>query len=350
MVALCAAGLVVLPAAANAQTKVVYAGGPGGFASKLQKKYGAGVNNFLINKVTIHAGDTVSWDGKSLAGGFHSIDIPAAGGSDLPLILPTATPVSNALDPGGSPFWFNGLPNLTFNTALFGASGGNVYNGTSRIDSGLPISGPKSFNVKFTKPGVYHYFCDVHYGMEGTVVVLAKSKKIPTAKQDAKTLKTEEKAYVASAKVVDKTKVKGNNVSLGESGPNGLEVFAMFPAKLKVKTGATVTFSMSAKTRETHTATFGDTSAPNGYVFKLAQTGFAGPGISPIAAYPSDVPMPIKLSPASHGGSGFANTGALDRDSSTPLKPSATITFTAPGTYHFICLVHPFMHGVIVVK
>jgi plastocyanin len=348
MVALCAASLVVLPAAANAQTKVVYAGGPGGFASKLQKKYGAGVNNFLINKVTIHAGDTVTWDGKSLAGGFHSIDIPAAVPGDLPLLVPTTippTPVSGVKDEAGNPFWFNGQPTLGFNPALFAPSGGNVYNGSSRIDSGLPVSGPKSFNVKFTKPGVYHYFCDVHYGMAGTVVVLAKGKKIPTAKQDAKTLKAEEKAYVASAKVVDKTKPKGNNVSLGASGPNGLEVFAMFPAKLQVKTGSTVTFSMSAKTREVHTATF-DQSATE--LRQLGNAAFAPPVPQPIGIYPSD-PMPIKLSPTSHG-NGFANTGALDRDSGTPLKPSATITFTAPGTYHFICLVHPFMHGVIVVK
>jgi plastocyanin len=139
-------------------------------------------------------------------------------------------------------------------------------------------------------------------------------------------------------------------VSLGASGPGGVEVFKMFPATLHVSNGATVTFSMSADTREVHTATFGDTSAPNGYVYKLGQTAFAGPGIDPIGVYPSDVPMPIKLSPASHG-NGFANTGALDHDSGTPQIPSsATITFTAPGTYNYICLVHPFMHGEVIVK
>jgi plastocyanin len=31
------------------------------------------------------------------------------------------------------------------------------------------------------------------------------------------------------------------------------------------------------------------------------------------------------------------------------LPPSGKITFTAPGTYKFICLIHPFMHGTVVV-
>ena len=240
------------------------------------------------------------------------------------------------------------MPNIGFNPVLFGSSGGHTYNGSARIDSGLPLGPPRSFKVKFTKPGIYHYFCDVHYGMQGTVVVLAKSKHVPSAKQDTKTLKKVEAAYVANAILVDKTTAPANSVSLGASGPGGLEVFAMFPSSLQVKKNTTVTFFMSQKTRETHTATFGDTS-PGGYVYNLAKTAFNSPVIDPRGAYPSDVPMPISLNKTSHG-NGFANTGALDRDSTTPQQPSAQITFTQPGTYNFVCLIHPFMHGTIVVK
>ena len=197
--ATCALGMVMaLPAVAAAHTKVVFAGGPAGFQNQIQHKYGAGVNNFLNNRVTIHAGDSVKWDGKSLSGGFHTVDIPALGKSDLPLIVPTGTKVSGVNDAAGNPFWFNGLPNLTFNPALFQSQGGHRYNGSTRIDSGLPLGPAHSFKVQFTKPGVYHYFCDVHYGMRGTIVVLPKAKHIPSAKQDAKTLKKAEAAYVAS--------------------------------------------------------------------------------------------------------------------------------------------------------
>jgi plastocyanin len=339
---------MALPAAAAAQTKVVFAGGPAGFANSLQKKYGGGVNGFLINKVTIRSGDSVLWDGKSLAGGFHTVDIPAAGGSDVPLIIPEAATVSGVNDAAGNPFWFNGQHQLTFNPMLFAASGGHTYSGAARIESGLPLGPPKSFKVKFTKPGVYHYFCDVHYGMRGTVVVLAKKKHAPSAKQDGKTLKAEENAYVASAKQLDKTSPAADTVSLGAAGPNGLEVFAMFPATLNVANGTTVTFFMASQTRETHTATFGNT-APGGYVYQLGQTAFNSPtgAIDPRGAYPSDVPMPI-LTQSSHG-NGFANTGALDRDSATPNPVSGQIKFTQPGVYHYICLIHSFMHGTVVV-
>ena len=341
---------MALPAGAAARTKVVFAGGPGGFATALQNKYGAGINGFLLNKVTIHAGDSVLWNGKALAGGFHTVDIPAVGKPDLPLIVPTGTKVSGVKDAAGNPFWFNGLPNLTFNTALFTPQGGHRYNGSKRIDSGLPLGPPHSFKVKFTKPGVYHYFCDVHYGMRGTIVVLPKAKRIPSAKQDSKTLKKVEIAYVASAKRVDKTTEPANTVGLGASGPGGLEVFAMFPSTLQVANGSTVTFAMSKQTRETHTATFGDTS-PGGYVTQLGQTAFNSPTglIDPRGAYPSSVPMPVSLNLTSHG-NGFGNTGALDRDAVTPLPPTATIKFTQAGTYHYVCLIHHFMHGTIIVK
>jgi plastocyanin len=336
---------LVIPASAAARTKVVYAGGPVKWATQLQNKYGAGVNNFLINKVTINAGDTVAWNGESLANGFHSVDIPAKGGSDLPLFVPSGGLVSGANDAAGNPFWFNGkVPNIGFNPLLFGPLGGNTYNGSSRIDSGVPGGPmpPPDFKVTFTKPGTYHYFCDVHYGMEGTIVVRPKGKPVPNAKTDANKLKAAEQHYVAEAKNTYRTKTHGANVSLGASAPGGLEVFAMFPSTLKVKKGTTVKFAMSKFTRETHTATFG----PTAYLNDLANA-FAPPNPTPIGIWPSD-PAHIVLTSTSHG-NGFANTGVLDRDSGTPQPSSNTITFNEPGTYHFICLIHPFMHGTVVV-
>jgi plastocyanin len=342
----CVAALATLavPATAGAATKTVYAGGPVGFQNQLAKKFGGGVDNFLINRVTIHAGDTVVWNGKALANGFHTVDFPAKGGSGVPLIVPGTT-VSGANDAAGNPFWFNGkVPSLGFNPALLAGSKGGTYTGSKRVDSGLPLGKPADFKLKFTKPGVYKYFCDVHPGMIGYVVVKAKGQKIPTAVEDGMALVASEAAYVNGAKKLDKTKPAAGNVSVGASGANGLEVFAMFPSSLSVKAGTTVTFSMPSTTREVHTASFG----PQAYLGGLAQS-VVGPKPDQAVFYPSDPPGTITETPTSHG-NGFANTGAMDRDKTTPLPSSGTIKFTTPGTYQYICLIHPFMHGTVVVS
>ena len=50
-------------------------------------------------------------------------------------------------------------------------------------------------------------------------------------------------------------------------------------------------------------------------------------------------------------GDGFANTGVLDTNSATTTIPSSgKVQFTTPGHLHYICLIHPFMHGTIIVK
>jgi plastocyanin len=350
------AAVLLLPAVASAATKVVFAGPPPaaqGIAAKVLgkgakaffAKYNPDINAFFRQRVTINAGDKVSF----IQAGFHTIDLPGKTNQPLPLILPTGGLVSGVNDAAGNPFWFNGkLPNVSLNPAVGPRSTGKTYNGSTRLDSGLPPNSgaPKPFVVKFTKPGVYKYFCDIHPGMVGFVVVKPKGKSVPTAKQDAAAAAAQVTVSARALKKLAKTRVPANHVSLGEAGANGLELFAMFPAQLTVKTGAVVTFSMTPDSREVHTATFG----PAKYLNGLANGLFAAPGPTAESLYPSDPTPVIPLNPTSHG-NGFANIGVVDSQKSTNAIPSSgQIQFTAPGTYQFICLVHPFMHGTIIVK
>jgi plastocyanin len=339
--ALFAVAAVALPASASAALKTVYAGPPPSAQPALQQ-YGADVNNFFRHRVTIHEGDTVEWSVQ----GVHTIDIPPVGEGDLPLLVPGPT-VNGVLDAAGNPFWFNGkVPSLNFNPALLGPSGGSSYNGTARVTSGLPLGPPAGFKVTFTKAGTYHYFCDVHAGMEGTVVVLEPRHRIPSAAQDARALQRQVNRAVRIAKRLAGTVVTGNNVSVGSGGPQGVEVFAMFPNSLTVRKGTVVKFSMTPLSREVHTASFG----PQDYLNGLANS-IAGPGgIAQQAIYPSDraTVNPIPLTPTTHG-NGFGNTGFMDSDATTPLPTSEQIKFNAPGTYHYQCLVHQFMTGTITV-
>jgi plastocyanin len=354
-VATTVAAVVLLPAVASAATKSVSAGPPPSANAIAGKVLGKGaaalnklnldVNAFFRQRVTINAGDKVSF----VLRGPHSIDLPGSSNQPLALILPTGGNVSGVLDAAGNPFWFNGkLPNIGINPAVLARSKGLTYNGSTRLDSGAALgpSEPKPFVVKFTKPGVYKYFCDIHPGMIGYVVVKPKGKPVPSAKQDTAAITSQFTADVLTAKKLAKARVPANHVSLGEAGPNGVELFAMFPAQLTVKTGAVVTFSITPDSREVHTATFG----PAKYINGLASGLFTTPGATAQALYPSDPTPVLPLNTTSHG-NGFANIGAVDSQKSTVTIPSSgQIQFTAPGTYHFICLIHTFMHGTIIVK
>jgi plastocyanin len=339
-------------AIAKSLTKVVFAG-PSPAVNKIAAKlvpknfaktYNPDVNAFFNKKTTINVGDTVSFQ----LAGFHTVDLPGRAGTRLPLIVPNGTLVSGVNDAAGNPFWFNGkVPNVGLNPALLAPGKGKTYNGGKRLDSGLPSpSGPpKPFNVKFTKAGKYRFFCDVHPGMIGTVVVKSAGKTIPTTKQDAKALVAQATRDIKAAIKASKTKPPANTVSLGESGPGGVELFTMFPATLTVNANTVVTFQMSKDSFETHTATF----APVPELKTLAK-GFQGVAFPAQGVFPSDPTQPISESLTAHG-DGFANTGALDTNpKSTTIPSSGKIDFTQAGTYHFICLIHPFMHGTVVVK
>jgi plastocyanin len=342
----CVAAALALPVTAGAHTKTVSAGPPAAAQHLLTKafvkKYSPDVNAFFLTRVTINQGDTVSFQ----RNGFHTIDLPGSSGQDLPLII--AGPlVSRVKDFAGNPFWFNGqVPSLGLNPALLSGTGGSTYNGTARVDSGIFTGNGNApaFPVKFTKAGTYKYFCDVHPNMVGYVVVRPKGKRVPTARQDVVALAVQLARDIANVKAAAKLKPAANHVSLGSAGPNGVEDFAMFPAKLRVKLDTTVTFSISKDSREVHTASFG----PTAYLTAAANS-ITSPAPEQQAWYPSDPPGTITLAGASTHGNGFASIGTVDRDPTTPSPTSGRIKFTKAGTYQFICLIHPFMQGTIIV-
>lgn len=353
MLAAGAALMLTLPCSAQAATKTVSMGTPVASQKTFNGKYGADVNAFFPQTIAIHAGDSV----KFVPSGFHNVELPLKG-SKAHALLKTYGPVSGVLDPAGAPFWFNGgAPNVGLDPAVvFGSLGKKVtYTGAKRVNSGIPLSqNPKPMTVKFPKAGTYTYYCDVHAGMKGTVRVLAKSKTIPSAAADRKTLSKQLSSDLTIAKGLESANLPANTVTVGNAGPRGVEVFKFLPETLTVPTGTTVKFMMSPKTYEIHTATAGPgnpATDATSYLGTLAKS-FEAPQIAPAAAYPSDPPTagPAKLTPTLHG-NGFWNSGVLDVLASTPQVPSSSsVTFSAPGTYKFYCLVHPFMVGTIVAK
>jgi plastocyanin len=345
-----AVALLAAPSAAHAATKTVDMGLPLS-QQKTFNNMGTDVNDFFPHGVTIHAGDSV----KFVPTGFHDVDLPAKGKKPQALLV-TGAPVSGSLDAANSPFWFNGQPSVGFNPAVAGATGLGkrfTYTGKKGLVSGLPLSNhPKPMTVKFAKAGTYTYYCDVHPGMKGTVRVLSKHRRIPTAKQDRKALKKQLSAALGTARTITNVTGVANTVDVGLASRHSVEYYGFLPATLTVPAGTTVTFKMPAGSKEIHTATTGPGDPekdPASYLGKLAAS-LASPAFDPAAVYPSDPPPnPAALTLASHG-NGFWNSGVMDSLAATPLPASNTVTFSQAGTYQFYCLIHPFMHATVTVQ
>ena len=311
---LAALAAIAIPAtAAQAKTKNVDMGIPTKSAKAFQD-VGADVNAFFPARITIRAGDKV----KFRPTGFHNVDLPPNGGKPLPLLSPAGT-ASGVNDANGAPFWFNGQPSLGFTPALVVSSFGKTFKRkpNKRIESGLPL-GPnlKPMTVKFGKKGTYKYYCDVHPGMIGRVVVKGRHAKVPSAKKDKKAVKKQVAAALKVAKKLPTQAPPANTVYTGGSGKGGVEYFGMLPASKTVAAGTTLTFAMSPRTRDVHTATFGPgnpETEPTSYLGQIAATFEGAPVIDPRGTYPSEQPPAVaSLSPALHG-NGFWNSGALDR-------------------------------------
>jgi plastocyanin len=118
------------------------------------------LDQFNPRKLTIHAGDSVTW-----IGAFHTVTF---GPEDQVTQIEQhfIVPVTQKAGP----------PLLTINPKAASPAGGTTYDGTGFVSSGfLTPQGakPATYTLTFTKPGMYSYDCLVHPGMDGTITVLA---------------------------------------------------------------------------------------------------------------------------------------------------------------------------------
>jgi plastocyanin len=340
---------LAVPATANAATKTVSAG-PFAKGKQFQKAFGDG-NEYYRRTITIHRGDRVKWT----LNGFHSVTFVPKGDPPPGLLVPDpANLVSGVTDAAGAPFWFNGQPNLAFNPLASAPQGGKQLDPDALTSSGLPLAQgpPPPYTLKFPKTGTFSYLCTVHPGMAGRVKVVAPGRAIPSKRQDKRAAKRE---LASTLKTVTKlsagqgTSGLQNTIQAGNDRRSGPTVFKYFPTAPSVKVGDTVTLQMPPSTSEVHTFTFGPSNGKDQYVDQLA-AGLLGEVFDPRGVYPSE-PPPAGVSTyvSTLHGNGFWNSGVLDGDAASPLPSSTQVRFGAPGTFAFICLIHPFMRGEVTV-
>jgi len=290
------------------------------------------VNAFLPVVMTVNVGDSVTWNLRS--GEFHTVTF-LSGAPAPALILPPA-------GPGQPP---------TFNPAVAAPSGGSTYNGTGIVNSGLLSADPPqpqtSFTLTFTAAGTYHYVCLIHSGMGGTLRVQAAGSHYPRsqatynlrAKVDGNLLMAAGRNLQARTLAAARSS-GARNITMGNSRlyrrAGSVTVMRFLPGRIVIHAGQTVTWT-NVDPETPHTVTFG-AEPPGGPFAAFGPSGAAVPGA------PGTPNHAILGSPGTAANSGFIGAGL-------PFGTAFTATFTAPGTYNYICALHDTlgMKGTIVV-
>lgn len=257
-------------------------------------------NLYFPSTVTVETGTTVRWTIQS--GEVHSITFVLG----EPPAEPVATPS------GGS------LPDDTF------------------VNSDLIPFGT-TYDVTFTAPGDYPYFCIIHPNMTGTVsVVDPGSAGSAGVDNDASAAaRGAAEAYSASfeanaslaalqAKPLQVTPKAGGQreytvILGGESKNSQQNIFQ--PKELNLRVGDSVKFKNEVAVP--HSATFG--TPPPGDPFAL----------------------PASKAGASVDGSGLAHTGILLAIPDPTSPTEFVMNFPKAGTYNYVCILHPEMAGQI---
>ena len=256
-----------------------------------------GSMQFYPGVVTIDVGDSITW---TAGGDAHTVTfVPPAG-------MPPANP--------GAPV------------------GGTTYDGTSVVSSGILIP-HTTYTLTFTAAGSFPYFCLLHPGMHGMVVVQPAGTPYPKTQAEYNEVATvaSQASLGAGITALYQTKpaasttnadgTTNHNVLTGSSVGQA-SAMRFLPGALTISVGDTVTWT-SADALNPHTVTF----APDGN-------------------YP-EFPTPASLTPAggpTYDGSTFTNSGVITPPGVTvpgfPSITTYTLKFTKPGTYIYHCLVH----------
>lgn len=307
----------------------------GGEAAIEPQEYGpAGAWQFMRfypENITIDVGDKIVW--KLNGSEPHTVTFPMPGEKVPLLIIPEN----------------NTSQRLQLNPLAILPMGGSTYNGTSLTGSGqldVQPNFPKEYNLTFTEPGEFEYFCAFHSMMNGGVTVQPAGTPYPkTQKQidlESERIKAAdmEAALKASLKGGNVSERTGSNVTIHEIkvgyGNGRIALFRFVPANLTILAGDTVEWTQG-DIETPHTVSFLSVGKEPDYVLVVPQQ--RGP--------PKFILNPVVQMPAGgdvYSGKEYFNSGAL-WGTALPLPGPRKymLTFDTPGTYEYICIFHDYM-------
>ncbi len=132
---------------------------------------------------------------------------------------------------------------------------------------------------------------------------------------------------------------------LAGAGQDTVAINAYFPASLRIRAGDTVTWKINSN--EPHFATFLAGEPPPPDPIPIPGGGPTDLMLNPKLAFPSRAPdAPVET----YDGTEFRNSGFLSDGTVVPPGETYSLKFDTPGTYQYICPIHPTtMIGEIIV-
>jgi plastocyanin len=354
---------LALPGSAVAATYQMSAGAPP--TAKMPGSFLAGLYDADAfypgsqSTLKIRKGDKVT-----ISGGFHTATIlGSAPRGPFEFIMPdpaggTYAPVNDEATPP-VPFYWGGKPKFVYNGGTLAPIGSTTVNSnTATYSSGGLFQYPKGYTLKFAKTGTYTLVCLLHPTMTGKIQVVARKKKVSSVGKVAKRAKAEVQVDVRAASKVDLNQPRVGFdptpplVTVGAQTKR-TSLLAFYPSALSVKTGTTVTFR-SGSVNEPHNVGIGEVNYQFGLLSQidLFPTGPTNPTqVNPNLIYGSDPPdaqgVRAFAGAATHG-NGYLATNVVIKNSTIPGIPGETkVKFTAPGTFTYMCQIHPFMIGTV---
>jgi plastocyanin len=279
---------------------------------------GVQANGFFANKITVDVGDTVTWTER--VGEIHTVTF-LSGAPEPPLF----SIIGNQI-----------VPNLQ----AFAPAGGPTYAGSGFVNSGLLAVPGQTFSLTFAAPGTYSYLCLVHAGMTGTVTVNPAGTAYPATQavydqlaliQQAQLL-GQGRSLLGSAQAAAGATTVTAGIGQLVPGVGALADLRFVPDRRIVHVGDTVTWT-NRDPQTPHTITFG-TEPPGGPFGAYAPSSNVSGGHATISSPTQSV-----------------NSGFIAEDPDFEVSDTFSATFTAAGTYSYICALHDEqgMTGTIVV-
>jgi plastocyanin len=261
------------------------------------------------------------------------------------------------LDAAAVPFYWNGKAKFVYNGATLAPAGGTtVTNHAALFNSGVLFAQPKGYTLKFSRTGTFKIVCLIHPGMRATVKVVSRRHHVLSTGKQAKRGRADARSDIRKAITLDESMPRSvadpanATVTVG-AGPSRFSLFAFYPDALSVKVGTTVTFK-SGTINEPHNIGIGEVNYQFGLLgqIDLFPGGPASPNqVNPMLFYGSDPPAggPRTFTGLNHG-NGFLATNVVWKGTPIPtLAKETKVTFTGPGTYTYMCQIHPNMVGTV---